>query len=191
MRSGLLIYKQTIGTHEHQEPLTDEIKEKVISQMDSFAGQGQRVLAVAMRTWNGNFKAKLDAVNRAHKTDKNADEELRNEVESGLTLLGLVGIYDPPRDESKGAVRECAEAGIKVHMLTGDHPATATAIAKEIGIIPRNLSTLPPDVAAAIVKKATDFDIMTDQEIDAMPELPLGTLLPIEPTNIQNTNTNC
>lgn len=163
----------TIGTDDTQEPLTDEIKEKVITQMDSFAGQGQRVLAVAMRNWDGDFKKRLDETNAAHKTNKNADEELRTEVESGLTLLGLVGIYDPPRDESKGAVRECAEAGIKVHMLTGDHPATATAIAKEIGIIPRNLATLPADVAEAIVKKATDFDAMTDAEIDAMPELPL------------------
>ena len=163
----------TIGTDDTQEPLTDEIKEKVITQMDSFAGQGQRVLAVAMRTWDGDFKKRLEETNAAHKSNKNADEELRTEVESGLTLLGLVGIYDPPRDESKGAVRECAEAGIKVHMLTGDHPATATAIAKEIGIIPRNLATLPADVADAIVKKATDFDAMTDAEIDAMPELPL------------------
>lgn len=163
----------TIGSGENQEALTEDIKEKVIKQMDSFAGQGQRVLAVAMRTWSGNFKERAERATAEQKTNKNADDELRNEVEQDLTLLGLVGIYDPPRDETKGAIQECAEAGIKVHMLTGDHPATATAIAKEIGIIPRNLSILPPDVAASIIKKATEFDGMTDAEIDAMPELPL------------------
>ncbi|KFX94237.1 hypothetical protein V490_04447 [Pseudogymnoascus sp. VKM F-3557] len=162
----------TIGSGENQEPLTDEIKEKVLKQMDVFANQGQRVLGVAMRTWNGDFKKHADSAAQ-EKGHKGADDDLRAEVEQDLTLLGLVGIYDPPRDESKGAVQQCAEAGIKVHMLTGDHPATATAIAKEIGIIPHNMSVLSPDVAASIVKKATDFDGMTDEEIDAMPELPL------------------
>lgn len=162
-----------IGSGDNEEPMTEEIKEKVMKQMDSFAGQGQRVLAIAMRIWDGNSKDRINQTHHHRKTKKNAEDELRTDVEQSLTLLGLVGIYDPPRDESKGAVQECSEAGIKVHMLTGDHPATATAIAKEIGIIPRNLSILPPDVAAAIVKKATDFDTMTDAEIDAMPELPL------------------
>lgn len=58
-------------------------------------------------------------------------------------------------------------------MLTGDHPATAEAIAKEVGIIPRNLSVLGHDVASAIVQKANDFDKLSDAEIDALPELPL------------------
>jgi potassium/sodium efflux P-type ATPase len=163
----------TIGHGDDNVPLTDEIKDQVIKQMDSFAGQGQRVLAVAYRSWSGSFKERLDRANAEHKTNKNADDELRAEVEQELSLIGLVGIYDPPRDESKSSVQECSEAGIKVHMLTGDHPATATAIAKEIGIIPRNMGSLPKDVADAIVKKATDFDSMTDAEIDALPELPL------------------
>jgi Na+-exporting ATPase len=121
------------------------------------------VLAVAAKLWDGDFPKQHGS---------NVDS-IRGDVESKLSLIGLVGIYDPPRDETKDAIRECSEAGIKVHMLTGDHPATATAIAKEIGIVPRNLSILPPNISAAIIQKATDFDKMTDAEIDALPELPL------------------
>ncbi|KAH6682874.1 P-type ATPase-like protein [Halenospora varia] len=160
----ILDFCTSIGTGDNNEPMTEKLKEQVMAQMDKFAAQGQRVLAVASRTWAGEFSAEKM---------KGCDDQLRTEVEQDLTLVGLVGIYDPPRDESRGAVRECSEAGIKVHMLTGDHPATATAIAKEIGIVPRNLSILPPDVSASIIQKATDFDKLTDAEIDALPELPL------------------
>lgn len=58
-------------------------------------------------------------------------------------------------------------------MLTGDHPGTATAIGKEVGIIPRDFGTLPRGVADSLVKTAAEFDAMTDEEIDRMPELPL------------------
>jgi P-type Na+/K+ transporter len=88
-------------------------------------------------------------------------------------LLGLAGLYDPPRLETKAAVQACTTAGITVSMLTGDHPSTATAIAKEVGIIPKNMGTLSPEIAAAIVKTATEFDKMSDAEIDALPTLPL------------------
>jgi Na+-exporting ATPase len=155
----------SLGWGSANEALDEEAKEHVIYQMNELASQGQRVLAIASREWNGDAAA---AVKKSSK-----DEQFRNDVEQGLTLIGLVGIYDPPRDETKDAIRECSEAGIKVHMLTGDHPATAEAIAKEIGIVPRNLSILPPDVAASIVQKATDFDKLSEAEIDAMPELPL------------------
>jgi len=154
----------SIGSGSNNESLTHELKENVIAQMNELAGQGQRVLAIASREWKGDFAGEARSSN---------DDELRRDVEQDLTLVGLVGIYDPPRDETKDAIRECSGAGIKVHMLTGDHPATATAIAKEIGIIPRNLAVLPADIAASIVQKATDFDALTDAEIDALPELPL------------------
>jgi magnesium-transporting ATPase (P-type) len=102
----------SMGTDLNNEAMTDELKEHVIGQMDELAGQGQRVLAVASRTWDGDFPEQHGS---------NVDE-LRAEVEQNLTLIGLVGIYDPPRDETKDAIRECSEAGIKVHMLTVSSP---------------------------------------------------------------------
>ena len=58
----------------------------------------------------------------------------REELESGLTLLGLVGLEDPPRPEVPQAVARCREAGIRILMATGDHPKTALAIGREIGL---------------------------------------------------------
>ena len=153
-----------VGTGDAQEPMTDDYKERILRQMDAFAKQGQRVLAVAYRPWDGVFK---------EKETPDGNDALRARVESGLTLLGLAGIYDPPRRETTPAIAECSTAGIRVHMLTGDHPATAEAIAKEVGIIPHNLSILPADIAGTVVQKASDFDKLTEEEIDALPELPL------------------
>ncbi|GAO13402.1 hypothetical protein UVI_02014090 [Ustilaginoidea virens] len=155
-----------VGTGAEKHLINDEIREKVLDQMSSLASQGQRVLAIAYRPWDGRFVAKKSS-------SAAEDEELRSVVERDLILLGLAGIYDPPRRETKASIGECSQAGIKVHMLTGDHPETAKAIAKEVGIIPKNLGVLPEKVAQSIVQKATDFDKMTDAEIDALEELPL------------------
>ncbi|KAI0900064.1 potassium/sodium eff [Annulohypoxylon nitens] len=157
----------TIGAGDAPEPMTDEHKQRVLEQMDVFASQGQRVLAIASRSWEGKYEESSSPENQ------DGDEALRKRVESDLTFLGLAGIYDPPRKETTSAIAECSSAGIKVHMLTGDHPATAEAIAKEVGIIPRNLGILSHDVASAIVQKASEFDKLSDAEIDALPELPL------------------
>src|SRR5271170_1778122 len=88
-----------------------------------------------------------------------------------MTLLGLVGLYDPPREESHKAVRECHKAGIKVHMLTGDHLITASDIAKAVGIIPENLASRAPKIAKIMVMIATQFDAMTDEQIDNLQAL--------------------
>ncbi|KAG6003477.1 hypothetical protein E4U21_002013 [Claviceps maximensis] len=157
-----------VGTGADQQPMSEELKENVLRQMNALASQGQRVLAIAYRPWKGRF---VPTENRA--TSAAEDEALRNDVEGGLSLLGLAGIYDPPRRETKPSIGECAQAGIRVHMLTGDHPETAKAIAKEVGIIPKNLGVLPDQVARSIVQKATEFDTMTDEEIDELEELPL------------------
>ncbi|KAK5087863.1 potassium/sodium eff [Lithohypha guttulata] len=148
-----------VGTGEKEVEMTPETKEGVLEQMNILAEQGLRVLAIARRFTTLEIAE--------HSTVE------RTEVEEDLCLLGLAGLYDPPRLETKGAVQACATAGIQVSMLTGDHPSTAAAIAREVGIIPQNMKSLPADVAAAIVKPATEFDRMTDAEIDALPTLPL------------------
>ncbi|KAK0717907.1 ATPase, P-type cation-transporter [Lasiosphaeria miniovina] len=157
-----------IGVGGAREPMSEEIKTKVLAQMTDFASQGQRVLAIAYRQWEGKYAARSDP-----RDAEDGDDAARSEVERDLTLLGLAGIYDPPRRETTPAIFECSNAGIKVHMLTGDHPETAKAIAKEVGIIPHNLGVLPASVADSIVMKATDFDKLTEDEIDALEELPL------------------
>ncbi|KAG8623595.1 hypothetical protein KVT40_008571 [Elsinoe batatas] len=94
---------------------------------------------------------------------------------SDLVFRGLIGLYDPPRAESAPAVRQCHEAGIEVHMLTGDHPETAKAIAIEVGILPSQdrMKRIPRDVAEKLVMAVSDFDKLSDDEIDELPTLPL------------------
>lgn len=81
-------------------------------------------------------------------------------IENGLTLMGLVGMIDPPRPEAKQAVKVCREAGIKPVMITGDHVITASAIARELGIL------LDGDMAIT----GAQLDQMSDQELDAQVE---------------------
>ena len=78
------------------------------------------------------------------------------EIECGLTFMGLVGMIDPPRPEAKEAVAVCRRAGIKPVMITGDHVVTASAIAKELGIL--------EDGDRAIT--GAQLDAMTDSELD-------------------------
>lgn len=85
------------------------------AKAEEIAARGQRVLAVAMK-----------ATDASH-TVLNFDD-----VESGLTVLGLLGLIDPPREEAIAAVAECQTAGIKIKMITGDHAGTAAAIARQL-----------------------------------------------------------
>ena len=82
------------------------------------------------------------------------------ELENGLTFLGLVGMIDPPRPECKVAVATCRRAGIKPVMITGDHVVTASAIARELGILEEG------DMAIT----GAQLDAMNDDELDATVE---------------------
>ena len=96
-------------------PLTSELKEQFLKAQESMAEEGLRVLAFA------------------HRAIPEGYDLLR--LEENLILSALVGLEDPPRPEVPGAIQKCKDAGIKVIMVTGDHPHTARAIAREIGLV--------------------------------------------------------
>lgn len=145
--------------YDNQNPieLTEDDRTMIEANMNSLSSQGLRVLAFATR----------DA------TGANLDLKDREQIEAGLTFQGLIGIYDPPRVETADSVKKCHKAGINVHMLTGDHPGTAKAIAQEVGILPHNLYHYSDEVVKSMCMTATEFDSLTDQEIDDLPVLPL------------------
>lgn len=93
-------------------------KNKILIAGERMADEGLRTLGFCYRQW-----------------DKLPDNLTPEVVESELTLLGIAGLMDPPREEAKKAVALCKSAGIQPVMITGDHPVTAVAIAKKIGII--------------------------------------------------------
>ncbi|MBN2561315.1 MAG: cation-translocating P-type ATPase [Phycisphaerae bacterium] len=120
-------------------PMTDEDRRNILAQNTTLAQQALRVLGSAWRDVDSDSPADLTV----------------DAVEHDLVFVGLSGMYDPPRAEAKEAVAKCRAAGIRVVMITGDHPQTATAIAREIGIASDN------DMAMAGVQ----LDKMTDDEL--------------------------
>ena len=90
----------------------------------------------------------------AYKELPNKPENLAN-LENELTFVGMVGMIDPPREEAKTAVAKCKTAGIKTVMITGDHKITASAIAKELGI----LENEDEAITGAELEKMTDDDL--------------------------------
>ncbi len=117
--------------------------EKARDTVEQMSSDALRVLAVAWK--------EIDTVPQ-HPTSE--------ELECGLTLMGLVGMIDPPRPEAKKAVDVCRRAGIKPVMITGDHVVTAAAIAKDLGIMQ------PGDRAIT----GAELDAMTDAELDSQVE---------------------
>ncbi len=117
--------------------------EKAREMTDRMSADALRVLAVAYK--------EIDEV-PANPTSE--------ELENGLTFMGLVGMIDPPRPEAKDAVAICRRAGIKPVMITGDHVVTASAIAKELGILQEGDRAIT----------GAQLDAMNDTELDEQVE---------------------
>jgi len=122
-----------ISTHALDGELTEEKRKAILQASEELAASALRTLGIARGSGTG---------------------------ESGLTFLGLIGMIDPPRPEAAEAVAKARAAGIRPIMITGDHPATATAIAREVGIAAEpkvvtgeglnDLSTIDADVYARV-----------------------------------------
>lgn len=95
--------------------ITETAKNQIREQVEQLSKQGLRILCFACKEFEGDEITVVD--------------------ENGLEYMGLIAMMDPPREESAQAVAECKSAGIKPVMITGDHIVTASAIAKEIGIL--------------------------------------------------------
>lgn len=105
--------------------LEDKIRQQIITENEALANQALRVLAVAQcQIAAKDFDAQGDLMLWA----------------KNWTFIGLVGLMDPPRPEAKDAIKLCLQAGIQVKMITGDHKATAAAIAKELGLVGEAMS---------------------------------------------------
>jgi len=115
-------------------------------QIELMASRGQRVLAVAGKHTDG-LRLGLSF----------------EDVETDLTLLGLLGLIDPPREEAVAAVGECQSAGIRIKMITGDHQGTAKAIARQLGLENCNDVLTGPQLDAldgeALMERAQTVDI--------------------------------
>jgi Ca2+-transporting ATPase len=135
-------------------PLGEDRRADLSRRNDALAGDALRVLAIATRTVPA---ASLGINPQAGGTSQ---IELPESIEDGLVLLGLIGMIDPPRPEAKVAVATAKRAHIRSVMITGDHPATAEAIARELDIF---------EPGARLVT-GTELRKMEDPELDAIVE---------------------
>ena len=115
--------------------LTDETRKQVAASVSDMARAGQRLLAFSYRRITP------------------AQRQEEGNLEQNLVFVGVVGFVDPPRKEVREAIQQCREAGIKVIMITGDHPETARAIAAQVGI------------DSARVLTGNEIGNMSDQEL--------------------------
>lgn len=140
---GLLEHSTSVWTDDHTETLTESWQQRILAANDQLAGKGMRVLGIAFR-----------ALVRSEVLDPAT-------IEEQLTFVGLVGLIDPPRPEVREAVATSKAAGIRPIMITGDHPLTASYIAKELGIAVNDL-----------VLTGQDLQRMSNDELSAkIPEV--------------------
>jgi len=136
--------------------LTEQRRAELAQRNEALAGQALRVLAMATRT----VPAAALGVDPREAANRSANIELPDSIEDDLVLLGLAGMIDPPRPEVKAAVAVAKRAHIRSVMITGDHPATAEAIARELAIFEPGARTVT----------GTELRNLSDEQLDAIVE---------------------
>jgi Ca2+-transporting ATPase len=138
-------------------PLGADRRADISRRNDALAAQALRTLAIATRTVPA---AALDFDPRTSDANRPPKIELPDSIEDDLVFLGLVGMIDPPRAEAKAAVATAKRAHIRSVMITGDHPATAEAIARELAIFEPGARTVT----------GVEMRTMGDADLDAIVE---------------------
>jgi Ca2+-transporting ATPase len=122
-------------------PLSDARRHEILATAADMAERALRVLALGWRDYGSHERDTGDSADQEH----------------DLVFCGLAGMIDPPRDEAREAVARCRSAGIRPVMITGDHPATALAIARELGMAD----------GTGRAATGTDLDALSDEELAA------------------------
>ncbi|UCB59703.1 MAG: cation-translocating P-type ATPase [Candidatus Bathyarchaeota archaeon] len=143
-----------ISKNGEEQKLTEKEKKRILETNEQMANDALRVLGVA-------FKEVAD-IEPGNFRELSKEADINKQLETNLTLIGLAGMIDPPREEAREANELCQKAGIKTIMITGDHKLTAMAVAKEIGIIENN-----PDSTALT---GTELDAMSDERFEKIVE---------------------
>ena len=136
------------NTHVHGNTIAMTLDERtrILSQSRSFAEQAYRVLALAMR----------EVTHQPEHIEVDT-------IESDLTFLGLVAMMDPPHREVPEAITKCQRAGVRIVMVTGDHPLTALAVARKIGLVPEQAAPTPSSFVPVI--EGPQLDKMSDEQL--------------------------
>src|SRR4029078_3975097 len=132
--------------HGEAMPMTRDERTKILAHSQHVAEQAYRVLAVAMR-------------DVAHQPEHIEVET----IEEDLTFLGLVAMMDPPHREVPDAIAKCRQAGVRVIMITGDHPLTALAVARKIGLMPKQATQQPANFVPVI--EGSQLDKMSEDQL--------------------------
>jgi len=171
----------TILSKDGEVPLTDANRAKFEENNTTLGKKGERVLGFCYKSIPKSSFGPEGPITDPEPNFILGDDLYENPAtgKDGLCFVGLIAMIDPPRPAVPGAVAKCRSAGIKVIMVTGDHPVTAHAIAKQVGIIhtqktaveiaeERNIpiEDVNPDEARAIVVKGSELVDMDDDHLD-------------------------
>ena len=137
-----------LNAHGHIHRLGRHQRQRLTQDAEAMGAAGTRVLALAYR----EMRAEEGSGSSAE------DEAELYKCEAGLTFLGFVGLVDPPREGVKEAIASCKAAGISVCMITGDHPVTALAVAKQLGIVEGD--------GKGAVREGAELDAFSAADID-------------------------
>uniref|UniRef100_A0A0R3S0R8 Cation_ATPase_N domain-containing protein n=1 Tax=Elaeophora elaphi TaxID=1147741 RepID=A0A0R3S0R8_9BILA len=149
-------------------PIDRKLRQECQIAWEHFGNEGKRVFAFAIKRFFTN--------------DVNVKFTPSDIVLENLTFLGMTALIDPPRDDAANAIKQCKEAGIKVYMITGDHPTTAAAIARKIGLIGIGDETVEPSgrdhlKLSVVGAKQRNWGIATGDDLDNLDEYGWNKLL--------------